>query len=328
MSHPLPTLLMMRVEVFLDEDAASAALRDELVAGLTATHKTLSPMWFYDERGCELYDEITKLEEYYPFAAERSILREQSKDIIGAAAPDTLVELGSGNSEKTRFLLDAMTMPATYVPFDVAESTLREAGEALIGEYPGLDVHGIVGDFNNHLVHLPKTGKQMIALLGSTIGNFGPLERAEMLNQLRSGMKEGDTFLLGTDLQKDRHRLVAAYDDTQGVTAAFNLNVLTHLNRELGANFDVELFRHVALYNEDEHWIEMRLVSVAPQKVRIEALGLDIEFTEGESVRTEISAKFTPDGVNRELTAAGLKVLDQWTDDAGDFLLTLAGVHR
>jgi L-histidine N-alpha-methyltransferase len=319
---------MMRVEVFLDEDAASAALRDELVRGLTATHKTLSPTWFYDQRGCELYDDITKLDEYYPFRAERAILRERGKDIIAAAQPDTLVELGSGNSEKTRFILDAMAMPATYVPFDVAESTLREAGEALIAEYPGLDVHGIVGDFHNDLGHLPKTGKQLIALLGSTIGNFAPLERAEMLNQLRSGMKPGDTFLLGTDLQKDRHRLIAAYDDAQGVTAAFNLNVLTRLNREMGANFDVDMFRHVALYNDDEHWIEMRLVSLAAQKVHIESLGLDVDFAEGESVRTEISAKFTPASVNQELAAAGLKVLDQWTDEAGDFLLTLSGVHE
>lgn len=327
MSHPLPTLLMMRIEVFLDEAAASAALRDDLVEGLTATHKTLSPTWFYDERGCELYDDITKLDEYYPFKAERSILRERAKEILALAEPDTLVELGSGNSEKTRFLLDAMTMPATYVPFDVAESTLRDAGEALVGEYPGLDIHGIVGDFNNDLVHLPKTGKQLIALLGSTIGNFAPLARAEMLNQLRSGMKEGDTFLLGTDLQKDRHRLVAAYDDAKGVTAAFNLNVLERLNREFGADFDLAMFRHVALYNEAENWIEMRLVSLTAQRVHLEELGLDIEFTEGESVRTEISAKFTPAGVHQELAASGLQVLDQWTDDAGDFLLTLAGVH-
>ncbi len=327
MSHPLPTLLMMRVEVFLDEDAASVALREELIEGLTATHKVLSPVWFYDERGCEIYDEITKLDEYYPFKAERSILRERGKEIVAMAEPDTLVELGSGNSEKTRFLLDVMSMPATYVPFDVAESTLREAGEALVAEYPGLDVHGIVGDFNSDLVHLPKTGKQMIALLGSTIGNFAPMARAEMINTIRSGMKDGDTFLLGTDLQKDRHRLVAAYDDAQGVTAAFDLNVLTRLNREFGADFDVEMFRHVALYNEDENWIEMRLVSLTAQHVHLEALGIDIEFAEGESIRTEISAKFTPAGVNRELAAAGLKVLDQWTDEAGDFLLTLAGVH-
>ena len=305
MSHPLPTLLMMRIEVFLDETAASAALRDELVDGLTATHKTLSPMWFYDDRGCELYDEITKLDEYYPFKAERSILRERSKEILALAGPDTLVELGSGNSEKTRFLLDAMPMPATYVPFDVAEATLRDAAEALLGEYPGLDVHGIVGDFNNDLVHLPRTGRQLIALLGSTIGNFAPLARAEMINTIRSGMKPGDTFLLGTDLQKDRHRLVAAYDDSHGITAAFNLNVLDRLNREFGANFDTAMFRHVALYNEDEHWIEMRLVSLTAQRVHLDALDLDIDFAEGESLRTEISAKFTPEGVNREFDRSG-----------------------
>ncbi|MDP1794346.1 MAG: L-histidine N(alpha)-methyltransferase, partial [Acidimicrobiales bacterium] len=279
-----------------------------------------------DERGCELYDDITRLEEYYPFRSERQILRNHAKDIVRVAEPDTLVELGSGTSEKTRFILDAMTMPATYVPFDVAESTLRDAGNALIEEYSGLDVHGIVGDFNNDLVHLPKEGKQLIALLGSTIGNFSPEARADLLATLRGGMTEGDTFLLGTDLQKDRHRLVAAYDDAQGVTAAFNLNVLARLNRELGANFDLDMFRHVALYNDDENWIEMRLVSLTAQKVRVDALDLEVAFTEGESIRTEISAKFTPDGVNRELVASGMRVLDQWTDDGGDFLLTLAGV--
>ncbi len=327
MSQPLRTLLMMRIEVFLDETAATDALRHELVEGLSAANKTLSPTWLYDARGCELYDDITRLEEYYPFRAERSILRDHSKDIVGLAYPNTLIELGSGTSEKTRFLLDAMAMPATYVPFDVAEATLRDAAEALLSEYPGLDVHGIVGDFHNDLVHLPQAGTQLIALLGGTIGNFAPDQRASLLATLRAGMKDGDTFLLGTDLQKDRDRLVAAYDDAAGVTAAFNLNVLTRLNRELGANFDVDLFRHVALYNEDENWIEMRLVSLTAQQVRIDALDLEVSFTEGESVRTEISAKFTPAGINQELMGAGLKVLDQWTDDEGDFLLSLAGVN-
>ncbi|MEY2398311.1 MAG: L-histidine Nalpha-methyltransferase [Actinomycetota bacterium] len=304
----------------------AVALRNEVVRGLTSSPKTLSPTWLYDERGCELYDDITRLAEYYPFKAERSILAAHAKDTVAAADPDVLVELGSGTSEKTRFLLDAMKLPAMYVPFDVAESTLRDAAEALMAEYPGLEVHGIVGDFAHDLVRIPRDGRRLIALLGSTIGNLAPSARADMLAMLRSTMTPGDTFLLGTDLQKDRRRLIAAYDDAEGVTAAFDLNVLVRLNRELGADFDVDCFRHVAVYDEEQHWIEMRLVSLAPQRVRIDALDLDVDFAENEFIRTEISAKFTPDGVNVELAAAGMRMVEQWTDDAGDFLLTLAEV--
>ena len=317
---------MMRIEVFLDSAASAVALRNDVVAGLTSSPKTLSPMWFYDERGCELYDEITKLPEYYPFRAERSILTNHAKDIVMAARPDTLVELGSGTSEKSRLLLDAMEMPATYVPFDVAEATLRDAAEALTQEYPKLDIHGIVGDFGHDLVHLPQHGRRMIALLGSTIGNLDPAGRAEMLATLRAGMSPGDTFLLGTDLVKDRARLVAAYDDAAGVTAAFNRNVLAHLNRELHANFDESGFVHEAIFDEDHKWIEMHLVARRDQSVRIEDLDLDVAFAAGEALRTEISSKFTPDGVVAELRNAGMPVLDQWSDEDGDFLLTLAGV--
>ncbi len=317
---------MMRIEVFLDEAAAAVALRNEVVRGLTSSPKALSPTWLYDERGCELYDDITRLNEYYPFRAERSILAAHAKDVISASEPNVLVELGSGTSEKTRFLLDAMPMPATYVPFDVAESTLRDAAEALMNEYPGLDVHGIVGDFGHDIVHIPREGRRLIALLGSTIGNFTPDERAQMLRTVRETMNPGDAFLLGTDLQKDRGRLVAAYDDSLGVTAAFNLNVLVRLNRDLGANFDVERFRHRAVYDEAHNWIEMQLVSLFDQRVRVDGLDLEVGFTEGEVLRTEISAKFTPSAVNHELAAADMRVTDRWTDDAGDFLLTIAEV--
>ncbi len=317
---------MMRIEVFLDEAAAAVALRNEVVRGLTSSPKALSPTWLYDERGCELYDDITRLNEYYPFRAERSILAAHAKDVISASEPNVLVELGSGTSEKTRFLLDAMPMPATYVPFDVAESTLRDAAEALMNEYPGLDVHGIVGDFGHDIVHIPREGRRLIALLGSTIGNFTPDERAQMLRTVRETMNPGDAFLLGTDLQKDRGRLVAAYDDSLGVTAAFNLNVLVRLTRDLGANFDVERFRHRAVYDEAHNWIEMQLVSLFDQRVRVDGLDLEVGFTEGEVLRTEISAKFTPSAVNHELAAADMRVTDRWTDDAGDFLLTIAEV--
>jgi L-histidine N-alpha-methyltransferase len=293
-----------------------------------ASPKTLSPMWFYDERGCELYDEITKLAEYYPFRAERSILTNHAKDIVMATRPDTLVELGSGTSEKTRLLLDAMELPATYVPFDVAESTLRDTAASLVLEYPDLRIHGIVGDFAHDLIHIPRDeGRRLIALLGGTIGNLTPGERAAMLATLRAGMVEGDTFLLGTDLVKDRGRLIAAYDDASGVTAAFNLNVLAHLNRELHAEFDVAAFSHRAVFNEEQQWIEMHLVAGRDQRVRIADLDLEVDFVAGEALRTEISAKFTAAGVVDELRNAGMPVMDQWTDEDGDFLLTVAGVN-
>ena len=317
---------MMRIEVFLDSAAAAVALRSDVATGLTSSPKTLSPMWFYDERGCALYDEITKLPEYYPFRAERAILLNHAKDIVRITAPDTLVELGSGTSEKSRLLLDALDMPATYVPFDVAESTLRETAAALAAEYPQLEIHGIVGDFAHHLVHIPQEGRRLIALLGGTIGNLDPAGRARMLQTLRAGMQPGDSFLLGTDLVKDRARLVAAYDDAAGVTAAFNLNVLAHLNRELRADFDVDGFEHAAVFDEAAQWIEMHLVSQRDQSVRIEELDLDVAFVAGEILRTEISAKFTPGGVTEELHAAGIEVIEQWTDEDGDFLLTVAGV--
>ncbi|MEY2425163.1 MAG: L-histidine Nalpha-methyltransferase [Actinomycetota bacterium] len=326
MSHRLRTLPVMRIDVHLDSAASAVALKSDVVRGLSATPKTLSPTWFYDQRGCELYDEITRLPEYYPFRAERSILANHAKDIVMATQLDTLVELGSGTSEKTRFLLDAMEMPATYVPFDVAEGTLRDTAEKLQAEYPQLEIHGLVGDFAHDLVHIPRGGRRLIALLGGTIGNLTPAERSTMLTTLRAGMVAGDSFLLGTDLVKDRARLVAAYDDAAGVTAAFNLNVLTHLNRELHADFDVDGFAHRAIFNEEHQWIEMHLVSQRDQTVRIEALDFDVPFTEGEVLRTEISAKFTPAGVNDELRNAGMSVMDQWTDDDGDFLLTVAGV--
>lgn len=319
--------MAIRIDIHLDTDASGAALREQVVRGLTSTPKTLSPTWFYDERGCQLYDEITKLPEYYPFRAERAILASHAKDVVMATQPDTLVELGSGTSEKTRLVLDVMEMPATYVPFDVAESTLRITAEALLAEYPQLDIHGIVGDFAHDLVHIPRGNRRLIALLGSTIGNLMPAERASMLATLRAGMADGDSFLLGTDLVKERGRLVAAYDDAAGVTAAFNLNVLRHLNRELHADFDVDAFSHRAIFNEDERWIEMHLVSRVEQTAHVADLGIDVAFAAGEPLRTEISAKFTPEGVNAELEVAGMHVIEQWTDDNEDFLLTVAGVR-
>jgi L-histidine N-alpha-methyltransferase len=311
----------------LGPDDAAEALRADALAGLTATPKELPPRWFYDERGSELFDRITRLPEYYPTRTERAILTARAGEIAAAAGADVLVELGSGTSEKTRLLLTAMREAGTlrrFVPFDVDPSVLRLAGDALAEEYPGLEVDGVVGDFTRHLGELATDGRRMVAFLGSTIGNLAPAERAAFLADLAATLQPGDSFLLGTDLVKDEGRLVRAYDDAEGVTADFNRNVLLVLNRELKADFDPEAFAHVAVWDTEHEWIEMRLRSVRDQQVNVAALDLGVPFAAGEEMRTEISAKFRREGVERELAAAGLVMTRWWTDPAGDFGLSLA----
>jgi L-histidine Nalpha-methyltransferase len=322
-THPVG----VSVDVLLTARDWARSLRREALAGLTSSPKELSPTWLYDERGCELFDQITRLPEYYPTRAERSILRERAVEAAAIARADTLVELGAGTAEKTRLLLDAMSLSGLlrrYVPFDVAESTLRETCAAVRREHPDLEVKGVVGDFRRHLDRLPTGGRRLVAFLGGTIGNLQPAERHEMLATLAAGMAPGDSLLLGTDLVKDRARLVAAYDDAAGVTAAFNKNVLTILNRELGADFDVDRFDHVARFDEDEEWMEMRLRSRGRQTVRVPGLELTLRFEDGEDLRTEISAKFRPERVRDELADAGFALHEWWTDTAGDFALTLS----
>jgi L-histidine N-alpha-methyltransferase len=311
----------------LGPDDAAAALRADVLAGLTATPKSLPPRWFYDERGSELFDEITRLPEYYPTRAERAILTARAGEIAAASRADVLVELGSGTSEKTRLLLTALSGAGTlrrFVPFDVDPSVLRMAGAALTAEYPGLEVDGVVGDFTRHLGELPRTGRRMVAFLGSTIGNLEPAPRARFLAELAATLGPGDSLLLGTDLVKDPARLVRAYDDAAGLTAAFNRNVLAVLDRELKADFDPQAFDHVALWDPEREWIEMRLRSSADQAVTIAGLGLTVQFAAGEEMRTEISAKFRPGGLAGELTVAGLELLELWTDPSGDFALSLS----
>jgi L-histidine N-alpha-methyltransferase len=315
------------IEVHLGPDEWERSLRREALEGLTASPKTLSPTWLYDERGCELFDEITRLPEYYPTRAERSILRRRALEIAAVANADTLVELGAGTADKTRLLLDAMSMSGRlrrYVPFDVAESTTRATARAIAEEHPEIEVHGVVGDFRRHLGRLPTGGRRLIAFLGGTIGNLAPDDRRAMLAEIADGMQPGDSFLLGTDLVKDRRRLVAAYDDAAGVTAAFDKNVLAVLNRELGADFDLDRFDHVACFDEDDEWIEMRLRSRGEQTVTVPAFERTLLFADGEDLRTEISAKFRPEKVRDELAAAGLTMREWWTDDDGDFALSLA----
>ena len=311
----------------LPEDATDAALRADVLEGLTRTPKTLPPKWFYDAHGSELFEQITELPEYYPTRAEREILVDRAGEIAAATGARTLVELGSGSSDKTRHLLDALTGLAVYVPVDVSESALTQAGHALIEERPGLDVHALIADFTGDLT-LPETpGPRLLAFLGGTIGNLLPAERATFFAGLRSLLSPGDALLLGTDLVKDEDVLVRAYDDAAGVTAAFNKNVLTVVDRELGADFDADAFDHVALWDTDNEWIEMRLRSRTDQTVKIPALDLAVDFTAGEELRTEISAKFRKEGVRSELAATGLELAHWWTDREGRFALSLSVVR-
>ncbi|MGY1495950.1 L-histidine N(alpha)-methyltransferase [Streptomyces sp. QTS52] len=308
----------------LPEDATEAALRADVLHGLTRTPKTLPPKWFYDAHGSELFDEITGLPEYYPTRSEREILLARAGEIAAATGARTLVELGSGSSEKTRHLLDALPDLETYVPVDVSESALRQAGEALIAERPGLGVHALIADFTGGLA-LPGTpGPRLVAFLGGTIGNLLPAERAAFLSSVRSLLSPGDALLLGTDLVKDASVLVPAYDDAAGVTARFNKNVLAVVNRELGADFDPDAFEHVALWDSANEWIEMRLRSLAEQTVKIPVLDLAVDFAVGEEMRTEVSAKFRKEGVGAELAAAGLEPTRWWTDERGLFALSLS----
>ncbi|GHE91075.1 L-histidine N(alpha)-methyltransferase [Streptomyces werraensis] len=308
----------------LPEDATGAALRADVRAGLTGSPKTLPPKWFYDARGSELFEEITALPEYYPTRAEREILLARSDEIAAASGARTLVELGSGSSEKTRHLIAALHGLHTYVPVDVSESALTGAGQALAAERPGLRVHALVADFTAGLT-LPDTpGPRLVAFLGGTIGNLLPAERSAFLASVRSLLAPGDALLLGTDLVKDEKTLVRAYDDAAGVTASFNKNVLNVVDRELGADFDPDAFDHVALWDAEHEWIEMRLRSRTAQSVKIPALELVVDFAEGEELRTEVSAKFRQEGVRAELSAAGLDLTRWWTDGEGRFALSLS----
>ncbi len=317
------------VEVHVRPGDAQRALRSEVLAGLCTEDgpRELSPKWLYDERGSQLFDEITRLPEYYPTRREREILVAHARDIARASGADTLMELGSGSSEKTRLLLDALRSTGQlrrFVPFDVSEAFLRQAARTVAGEYPGLHVHAVVGDFERHLERLPRGGRRLVAFLGGTIGNLKPKERARFYAQLASGLEPGEGLLLGTDLLKCRERLFAAYNDRAGVTAAFNRNVLHVLNRELGADFAPEAFAHLAPFDEENGWVEMRLISSRAQTVKLPALQRYVNFAEGEVLRTEVSCKFRPEQVEAELTAAGLHLAERWTDAAGDFALSLA----
>ncbi|MGW4036237.1 L-histidine N(alpha)-methyltransferase [Streptomyces sp. NPDC004778] len=308
----------------LPADATDAALRADVLSGLTRHPKTLPPKWFYDARGSELFEEITRLPEYYPTRAEREILQTRAEEIAAASGARTVIELGSGSSEKTRHLLEVLPELHSYVPVDVSESALTGAAESLLAEHPGLSVHALIADFTTGLV-LPGTpGPRLVVFLGGTIGNLLPEERATFLRSVRSLLSPGDALLLGTDLVKEEETLVAAYDDAAGVTAAFNKNVLSVVNRELGADFPLDGFDHRAVWNAEQRWIEMRLRARRALSVKIRELDLVVPFEAGEELRTEVSAKFRREDVREELAAAGMGLAQWWTDSAGRFALSLA----
>ncbi len=305
-------------------------LADDVLDGLTRPLKELPSKHLYDARGSELFDAICELPEYYQTRTERLILEKHADDIVERTGAVELVEPGSGSATKTRVLLDAMSVAGTlerYVPVDVSATTVHAVAELFAEEYPGLSVHGVVGDFERHLDRLPaRAGPRLVPFLGGTIGNFPPGSRRRLLRSLAGVLGADGHLLLGADLVKDPRTIEAAYDDGAGVTAQFNLNVLRVLNRELGANFDLDAFEHVAFYDREREWIEMRLRALVPQRVRVEALDLEVDFAAREEIRTEISVKFTPERLRADLAAAGMELVEAFTDPADLYTVALARV--
>ncbi len=317
------------VDVHLGSDDLDKALRADVQAGLTSDPKELPPKWFYDERGSELFDQITRLVEYYPTEAEREILLGNAAEIIALTQPETVIELGSGTSDKTKAILDAAVEQATmtrFVPFDVSEAFLRSSVDSLALRYPDLRIHGVVGDFDEHLAYLPTGDRQLMMLLGGTLGNYRPVERKVLMAAMVARQTAGDHLLFGIDLVKDIDRLELAYDDPHGVTAEFNKNVLRVVNGNLDADFAVDTFEHVSHFDTENEWMDLRLRSTLDQTVRVGALDLEVNFAAGEMMRTEVSCKFRRDGFESELSAVGLEPVMWLTDAAGDFAVSVSRV--
>jgi L-histidine N-alpha-methyltransferase len=326
-----PPESVMEAAIRIDSHLGGAherSLAEDVLDGLTRPFKELPPKHFYDARGAELFDRICELPEYYPTRAERAILEETAGELARLTEAVELVELGSGTAAKTRVLLDALYTAGTlarYIPVDVTESMVRDCAEELTNEYPGLRVHGVIGDFERHLGRVPAPiGPRIVAFLGGTIGNFPPGSRRRVLREISRLLGPEDHLLMGTDLVKDPAVLEAAYDDAQGVTADFNRNVLRVLNRELGADFDLEDFDHVALFDREHEWIEMRLRARREHTTFVRDLDLPVHFAAGEEMRTEISAKFTEERLEGDLSAAGLELVRWFTDPDELFALTLS----
>jgi L-histidine N-alpha-methyltransferase len=321
----------IRIDSHLD-GTEERSLADDVLDGLTRPFKELPPKHFYDARGAELFDQICDLPEYYPTRAERSILENSAEELAELTGAVELVELGSGTASKTRVLLDALDAAGTlqrYIPVDVTESMVRDCAEELTNEYPGLRVHGVIGDFERHLDRVPPSdGARIVAFLGGTIGNFPPGSRRRFLREIARMLGPDDHLLMGTDLVKDPRVLEAAYDDAQGITAEFNRNLLRVLNRELQADFDPDDFEHVAIFDAEHEWIEMRLRARREHTTLVRDLDLPVHFDMGEELRTEISAKFTPARVDADLAAAGLELVRWLTDPDALFALTLSRLVR
>jgi L-histidine N-alpha-methyltransferase len=317
----------LTIEHRLPADHFARELRADATAALTGRPRVLPPKWFYDRHGSVLFDRITRLPEYYLTRAESQVLRAHAHDIADATGAHTLVELGSGSSRKTRLLLDELTAAGTlklYAPLDVSDTALADAAEALCRDYPDLRVAATVADFEAELP-LPGTSPRLVAILGSTLGNFEDEQRAAFLTRLRASLAgEGDGLLLGVDLVKEPTTMIRAYDDAQGVTAAFNKNVLHVLNRELDARFDPGAFDHKAVWNAGDERMEMRLRARVAQTVEVPGLGLTADFARGEDLRTEISVKFRRERMAEELERAAFSLTHWWTDPQDRFALLLA----
>lgn len=324
-----PATLTPTFDVHLDEAWLERALVDDVRRGLGHHPLRLQPRWLYDDEGSRLFDQITRLPAYYPTEAERSILRREADSIATLTGADTIIELGSGTSDKTHTLVRALRATGQLrrlIPFDVSEQTLRDAARSLSTEYPGLQVHGIIGDFTLHLPHLPTDGTPLVAMLGSTIGNLYVEERQAFLSNLADHLPDGGWLLLGVDLVKPVDRLVDAYDDNQGVTADFSRNVLHRLNRELGADFDVDAFDHVAMWDPVRERMDLRLRVNGDHTVDIPGADLHVELRDTEEIRIEISTKFRVPTITGEIEAAGFDVRQLWTDADGDVAVLLAQV--
>jgi len=315
------------IDVHLPPGGPLSGMAADVRAGLTKPFKELSPRYFYDERGSELFEAITELPEYYPTRAERAILERHAAGICATAGrPTTLIELGSGSASKTRVLLDAMDKAGcleAYAPVDISEQITRDTANAVASEY-GITVHGLVCDYERDLERMPLSAPRVIAFLGGTIGNFEPAQRASFLARVANLLGPEDHFLLGTDLVKGRDVLEAAYNDSAGITAEFNKNVLNVLNRELDADFDLDAFEHVAFWDDENLWVDIRLRSLARQVIEISSLGMSVPFGRGEEMRTEISTKFAREGLAGIYAEAGLEMVDWLTDPEGQFALSLA----
>ena len=317
----------MDLDVHTGETDTVDALAADVRTGFASPQKWLPPRWLYDARGSELFERITTLPEYYPTTAEREILDGRATEIAASSAAHSLVELGSGSSEKTRLLLDALQAHGAlrcFVPMDVSESALAQATGAITAEYPELDVRGVVGDFTEHLDLLPGGRPRLVAFLGGTLGNLLPGQRRVFLNSVRRVLGAGEWLLLGTDLVKDPRVLIRAYDDAAGVTAEFNRNVLRVLNDRLGADFEPDDFEHVAHWDSESEWMEMRLRARRSMSVRVPGADMTVAFVEGEHLRTEISAKFRPEGIRAELADAGFDLHHWWTDEAARFAVSMS----